>query len=102
MTITTRSIPARRSVRITLGVSGRIGSSSTSAPAISPSIWIITHDDPSIALRRRTSRAAAGNGSPWAIHEALPSATLWSSTVPRIPEPGSSLTSFGNDSSSPR
>ena len=61
-----------------------------------------THDEPSIALRRRTSRAAAGNGSPCAIHEALPSATLRSSTVPRIPEPGSSLTSFGNDSSSPR
>src|SRR5581483_6739295 len=33
VTITTRLMPARRSVRITLGVSGRIGSSRSSAPA---------------------------------------------------------------------
>ena len=38
-------MPARRSVRITLGVSGRIGSSSTRAPATRPSIETITQDE---------------------------------------------------------
>ncbi len=102
VTITTRSIPARRRMRITRGVSERIGSSRTTAPATSPSTETITHDDPSIALRRRTSRALTGSGAPRATQLALPSPTLRPLTRPRMPEPSSSRTSSGKTSSSPR
>ena len=60
----TRSIPARRSDRITRGASGRIGSSITRAPATAPSIATKMHEEPSSIERRRTSRARAGIGAP--------------------------------------
>ena len=57
MTITIRGTPARRRLRIALGVSGRIGSSSTSAPAGRPSTATKTIVAPSSDARRRASRA---------------------------------------------
>ncbi len=74
VTITMRLMPARRSVRITRGVSGRIGSSITMAPATSPSTATNTQLEPSSAVRRRTSRARAGIAMPRATYPALPSA----------------------------
>ena len=101
VTMTTRLIPARRSVRITRGESGRIGSSMTSAPAMAPSTAMNTHDEPSSAVRRRTSRALRGMGAPAATNDAFPSATWLPSTLPSIPAPCCSTTSVGNTSSRP-
>ncbi len=55
-----------------------------------------------MADRRRISRARAGSPPPPDTQEALPSETRRPSTVPSIPEPGSSCTSTGNESERPR
>ena len=102
VTITTRLIPARRRVRITRGVSGRMGSSRISPPVTSPSMATKTAEEPSIADRRRMSRARAGKPRPPDTHDDLPTDTRRPSTVPSMPEPGSSDTSTGNESARPR
>ena len=61
VTITIRVKPIRRSERIARGVSGRSGSSMTSAPRTASSIRTKAHVEPSIAARRRTSRAQRGS-----------------------------------------
>ncbi len=102
VTMITRSMPAARSARIARGVSGRIGSSITSAPASRPSTATNAHDEPSTDVRRRIARAGAGSWAPNAVHSDVPIRTDRPSTVPAIPEPGSSTTSDGNDRSKPR
>ena len=101
VTMTTRLIPARRSVRITRGESGRIGSSMTNAPVTTASMATNTHDEPSSAVRRRTSRALRGIGAPADTNEAFPNATCRPSTVPSMPAPCCSTTSVGNVRTTP-
>ena len=60
VTMTIRVIPARRSERIARGVSGRIGSSRTRAPARRSSARTKTWVLPSTAPRLRSSRAHPG------------------------------------------
>ena len=92
-------MPARRSDLITRGVSGRIGSSISRAPATSPSTAMNTHEEPSSIDRRRTSRAPRGSGAPPETNEAFPSATRRGPTSPSMPAPCFSITASGNSSS---
>ncbi len=73
----------------------------TSAPATAPSTATNTHDEPSSAVRRRTSRALRGIGAPAETNDAFPSATWLPSTLPSIPAPCCSTTSVGNVRPSP-
>ncbi len=87
VTMITRVIPARRNDRITRGVSGRIGSSITSAPATTPSTATNTQDDPSSKVRRRTSLARPVRLAPGETNDAFPRDTFRPSTEPAIPAP---------------
>ena len=98
VTITIRVKPIRRSERIARGVSGRSGSSRTSAPRTASSIRTKAHVEPSIAARRRTSRAHRGSPPSPAQNSAVPTATRRPSTAPITPAPGVSTTSSGIDS----
>ncbi len=100
--MTMRRTPARRRERITRGVSGRIGSSSTRAPTSTPSTPTYTPVAPSRFTRRRTSRAQAGSGAPSVAKSALPTWTTWPSTRPVMPEPGTSSASSGSARATPR
>ena len=100
VTITIRRTPARRRERMTRGVSGRIGSSRTSAPASRPSAATQTAVAPSIVARRRTSRAQAGSMAidvSWTANATVPTRTSIPSTTPETPAPGVSTASSGSD-----
>ena len=103
VTITTRSMPARRSVRITRGESGRIGSSMTSAPA---TVAVDGDEHAGRAVERGAPAHVAGARAAAALrretNDALPSATRRPSTLPSIPAPCCSTTSVGNVSARPR
>ena len=98
VTMTMRRIPSRRSWRIVRAASGRIGSSSSSAPTGAPSTSTKIVSAPSSAARRRTLRDPRRRPAAPSVQLALPTATRWPSTIPRTPCPGTSSTSSGNDS----
>ena len=81
---------------MTRGVSGRIGSSSTSAPTSTPSTATNTLVAPSRLTRRRTSRAQPGSPAPPLAKSGVPARTSRPPTRPETPEPGTSTTSSGS------
>ena len=98
---TIRVMPPRRSARIVCRASGRIRSSSRSAPAGVPSTATNTVSAPSSQARRRT--ALTHGGVPLTpAQSARPSLTRRPATVPAMPWPGCSVTSAGWPSGQPR
>ena len=97
VTITMRRMPLRRKARMVLAASGRMGSSSTSTPAGAPSTATNTVREPSSWARRRAALAQAG-APVTPTQAALPRATGWPPTRPRMPWPGTSTTSSGSTS----
>ena len=98
---TIRVMPPRRSARIVCRASGRIRSSSRSAPAGVPSTATNTVSAPSSQARRRT--ALTHGGVPLTpAQSARPSLTRRPATVPAMPWPGCSVTSAGWPSVQPR
>ena len=96
-TITTRSMPLRRSSRIVRAASGRVGSSSRNAPIGSSSMATKTVSAASSSARRRIGVAHRGSAG-GATHAALPTATARPAMRPRTPLPGTSSTLSGIDS----
>ena len=79
-----------RSERMVRAASGRTGSSSTRTPAGSPSIATNTVSAPSSRARRRAVFAHRG-GPVTPAQLALPTATRWPATTPRMPWPSDLL-----------
>ena len=101
VTITIRRTPSARSLRRARAASGRMGSSSVSAPITLSSARTKTTSRPSRSARRRIALPHCWSG-PSPSHDNLPTQTASPSTTPRIPRPGISSTLEGSDRSSPR
>ncbi len=98
VTIAMRVIPDFRNERRVRAASGRSGSSKTRTAAGSSSMPTNTVRAPSSAALRRADRAQVG-APVIPVHDALPTATRWPDTVPRMPWPDISSTLSGRQSS---
>ena len=94
VTMTMRRMPSWRRRRIVRAASARIGSSRSSAPTGTPSTSTKIVRALSRLARRRTLLAQL-DFTPAVVQLALPTATLWPSTIPRTPWPGTSSTVVG-------